>query len=79
MYAKLNREYPVSWITRNLEKANMKIKKVKKYTILHSEDSMNRQINVAQNKLQLLPNHLKSGMESYLSELRYILLYNYAN
>lgn len=64
------REFPLTWTKRHLEKAGMRIVKSKNFTILHSEDSIRRQIRVAQSKLALMPSiALRAGMEQYLSEL----------
>mmetsp|Transcript_5270 Transcript_5270/g.5411 ORF Transcript_5270/g.5411 Transcript_5270/m.5411 type:complete len:272 (-) Transcript_5270:28-843(-) len=64
------REYPVEWVTRHLEKSGLHILRSKSFTILHSEESMMRQLRVAQSKLQLMPNiALKQGMQVYLQDL----------
>lgn len=67
------REYPLSWVSRTLENNKLQVRKVKKFTILHNEDSVLRQLKVAQNKLALLPVVLQSSMERYLVELRYVI------
>jgi hypothetical protein len=51
---------------------NVVITCTKTFTILHSEDSINRQIRVAQSKLDLFPNDLlRDGMKAYIEDLRY--------
>ena len=41
-----------------------------RYTILHSEDSILRQLKVGQSKLHLFPNQaVKQGMETYMVDL----------
>jgi hypothetical protein len=51
---------------------NVVITCTKTFTILHSEDSINRQIRVAQSKLDLFPNDLlRDGMKAYIDDLRY--------
>eukprot|EP01036_Dinobryon_divergens_P039942 gene39943-52729_t len=65
-----DQEYPVEWMTRHLERSGLRILRSKNFTILHSEDSMMRQLRVAQSKLALMPNiALKQGMQAYLQEL----------
>ncbi len=56
-------------MARNLEKLDLKFKS-KKFTILHSENSINRQINVVTNKLPLLPPAIRASSELYLKDLR---------
>ena len=63
------REYPLTWISRTLENSQFQLRKIKKFTILHNEDSIMRQLKVAQNKIPLLSPSLQEGMESYLNEL----------
>lgn len=65
-----NREYPVDWITRHMEREGLRVVKTKSFNILHSIDSATRQIRVAQTKLDLMPSGaLKQGMKTYLEEL----------
>jgi hypothetical protein len=68
------REYPLSWMSRTLQKSALDTRKVKKFTILHNEDSILRQLKVAQNKVPLLSPILRSSIENYLLELRYMFL-----
>ena len=56
-------------MTRTLEKCNFQLRKQKKFTILHNEDSILRQVKVAQNKIPLISPVLQRGIESYLAEL----------
>lgn len=64
------REFPLSWMTRHLSKAKFKTLKTKKFTILHSEESILRQIRVGYSKLALMPKtSIRHGMEQYLLEL----------
>ena len=56
------REFPYDWMVRHIEGSGMKIVDSKKYTKVHSEISVIRQIKVAQSKLYLMQfNPLKSG------------------
>eukprot|EP01035_Chromulina_nebulosa_P019682 gene19682-25601_t len=64
------REFPLNWMIRHLESAHFKILKSKSFTILHSEESILRQLRVAQSKLDLMPHmSLRQGMELYLRDL----------
>jgi len=64
------REYPIDWMIRHLEKSQFKVLSKKTYSILHSEESINRQLKVGQTKLPLFKNPaLKAGMEDYMAEL----------
>lgn len=65
------REFPLSWVKRHLEQSHFTVLKSKNFTIMHSEDSVRRQIRVAQTKLTLMPGPppLRAGMELYLSDL----------
>jgi hypothetical protein len=64
------REFPLNWMIRHLEIANFKILKSKSFTILHSEESILRQLRVAQSKLDLMPHmSLHQGMDIYLRDL----------
>jgi hypothetical protein len=57
-------------MTRHLAQSNMTVLKTKAFTILHSEESILRQIRVAQSKLVLFSNEqLRHGMEQYLTDL----------
>jgi len=64
------REFPLQWMTRHLENANMTVVQSKKFTIMHSEESVLRQLRVARSKLTLITSpSLRQGMEVYLDEL----------
>lgn len=55
---------------RHLESADFKILTSKSFAILHSEESILRQLRVARSKLDLMPNPaLRQGMDAYLREL----------
>jgi hypothetical protein len=64
------REFPLSWIKRHLERANIHVLKSKNFTILHSEESIGRQIRVASSKLPLMPVEVRAGTEKYLNDLQ---------
>jgi hypothetical protein len=55
---------------RHLEKAQFRVVKSKNFTILHSDESVTRQIRVASSKLPLMPLSVRAGMEQYLNELQ---------
>ena len=57
------REYPIEWITRHLEKSGMRVIHTKSYSILHSEESLLRQIKVAEQKLPLMSEELRNSMK----------------
>lgn len=63
------REYPISWMVRHLEKSGFKVLHTKKCTILHSEESIMRQVRVASSKLELMPPEMSGGMTAYLADL----------
>ena len=65
------REYPLDWMMRHLERNHLKIMKSKNYTILHTLNTITRQIRVAESKLSLIShNDLRSGMIKYLDNLK---------
>ena len=65
-----NREFPLSWVKRHMERAHFSVIGSKNFTILHSESSIIRQIRVGQSKLSLIHfSPLKSGLEKYLNDL----------
>jgi len=65
------REFPLEWMTRHLEKSNFEILHSANYTILHSEESITRQLRVGEQKLDLMADAgLRAGMQSYLNGLR---------
>lgn len=65
------REFPLEWMTRHLEKSNFDVLNTATYSILHSEDSITRQLRVAELKLDyFLDSSLRNGMQSYLDGLR---------
>mmetsp|Transcript_28683 Transcript_28683/g.48398 ORF Transcript_28683/g.48398 Transcript_28683/m.48398 type:complete len:300 (+) Transcript_28683:16-915(+) len=65
------REFPLEWMTRHLEKSNFDVLNTATYSILHSEDSITRQLRVAELKLDFfLDSNLRSGMQRYLDGLR---------
>jgi hypothetical protein len=55
---------------RHLELAQMKVVQSKNFSILHSEDSILRQVRVAQSKLELMNPALRQGMNAYLQDIR---------
>ena len=64
------REFPLDWMTRHLERSNFEVVNTKNFTILHSEESILRQLKVGQSKLPLFPNpKLREGLETYIGEL----------
>ena len=63
------REYPMDWMTRHLEKSGFKVMHTKKCTILHSEESILRQLRVGSSKLDLMPEGAREGMTTYLADL----------
>lgn len=59
---------------RHIEKAGLRMSNVRNLSILHSEHSILRQLNVARSKLPLIAQQpggpmLKAGMEDYLNNL----------
>ena len=65
------REFPLEWMTRHLEKSNFDVLHTATFSILHSEESINRQLRVAELKLEYMADAtLRSGMQSYLDALR---------
>lgn len=64
------REFPLDWMTRHLTKSRLRVLHSKSYAILHNEDTILRQVRVAQSKLQYLTDAgLRHGMEVYLYDL----------
>lgn len=64
------REFPLSWMIRHIDQSGMTVVGSKKFTIMHSETSVIRQLKVAQSKLSLLQNNpLRNGMDKYLLDL----------
>lgn len=63
------REFPLSWMERHLQKNNMKVIGVKSYSIIHTENSAIRQINVGRSKINHMSPILKNPMISYLNDL----------
>jgi hypothetical protein len=64
------REYPSEWVIRHLEGEGLRVFKSKIFTILHSEDSLLRQLRVARSKLELMPQaSLRMAMDSYLTDI----------
>lgn len=54
------------------ETAQLSVLGSKTFTILHSEESITRQIRVAEGKIGLFGNEaLQQGMRAYISDLRY--------
>lgn len=65
------REYPLDWMIRHLERNQLKITNSKNFTILHTINTITRQIRVAESKLSLMHhNELRSGMSKYLDDLK---------
>lgn len=64
------REFPLDWVTRHMERSGFRIVRSKSFTILHSLDSMTRQLRVAQSKLPYMRDPgLRQGMQGYLQDL----------
>lgn len=68
------REFPLTWTNRHLEQANFSILNSKSFTIMHSQESIIRQIKVGRNKIYLMHADLRSGMERYLDDLESVVL-----
>lgn len=65
------REFPLEWMTRHLEKSNFDVLHTATFSILHSEDSISRQVKVAELKLDYMADSsLRGGMQSYLDGLK---------
>ena len=63
------REYPLEWMKRHLTNSGFKVMHTKKFTILHTEDSIMRQLRVASSKLSLMPTAAQYGMDAYLKDI----------
>ena len=63
------REFPLSWTLRHLETAGFRVVQHKSMTILHSENSILRQLNVGRSKLPYMAEPVRAGMAQYLTEL----------
>jgi hypothetical protein len=63
------REYPLEWIVRHLQDSGFKVLHTKKCTILHSEESIMRQLKVASSKLELMHPFAQDGMADYLNDI----------
>ena len=61
-------------MVRHLEGAGFRVTQQRSMTILHSEASIARQVNVGRSKLKHFPPLAKAGMEAYLDDLEYVLL-----
>ena len=61
-------------MTRHLEKSNFDVMNSATFSILHSEDSLNRQVRVAELKLDYMSDaSLRNGMQTYLNGLRWVI------
>ncbi len=70
MFFNYYREFPLEWMIRHLKRSHFNILHSKSYTILHNEDTILRQVRVAQSKLQYISDsNLRNGMEVYLYDL----------
>ena len=57
---------------RHLGQAGLRVVDSKNYSILHSVETINRQVAVAESKLPIIAHSgLRYGMETYLQDLRY--------
>lgn len=63
------REYPVEWMQRHLERLGFRVVESQKFTIMHTESSILRQLRVGQSKLTFIDSSLRGGMETYLQQL----------
>ncbi len=71
--ARCYREFPVDWMTRHLIESGFVCtpEHIKSFSILHSVDSLLRQVKVAESKLVSISNvPLREGMRIYLEELK---------
>ena len=60
----------MDWIKRHMEREGLRVLGTKSFNILHTAESAQRQIRVAQTKLSLMPSSvLRAGMTTYLQEL----------
>ena len=64
------REYPSEWVIRHMEKEGLRVFKNKVFTILHSKESVTRQLMVARSKLELMSQaSVRMAMDSYLTDI----------
>jgi len=64
------REYPLTWIVRQLEKTGFEVTEKKKFPIMYSHQTICRQIRVARSKLRFFKTEqLKEGMREVLDQL----------
>jgi len=63
------REFPLHWTLRHLEAVGFKVVQHKSMTILHSEKSIIRQLNVGRSKLPYMAVPIRDGMTQYLNDL----------
>ena len=54
---------------RHLHRAGLTVVECRKFTILHSQSSLMRQLRVGQSKLPLMNAHLRPGFEEYFKDL----------
>ena len=60
---------------RHLRRAGLDIVDSQKFTILHNESSLIRQLKVGQSKLPLMNSLLRPGFEGYFNDLEYARYY----
>ena len=61
---------------RHLEQSGLETEHQKSFSILHSEQSILRQLRVAENKLRHFPDaELTKGMATYVTHLKYTTLH----
>lgn len=69
----------MEWMHRHLEHAHFRVVESKNFSILHGEDSIIRQVRVAQSKLDLMNPAIRAGMGAYLMDLRCFFVVNACN
>jgi hypothetical protein len=66
------REFPLEWMERHLDKSGFEIQQSKKFSIMHSEASILRQLRVGQSKLGYMNPAVRIGYEAYFKDLEYV-------
>ena len=67
---KTYREFPLTWVTRHLERAGFKTIDIRKFPIRYRARFVNAQLDMCINRLHLVPDDLRTALADHVEELR---------
>jgi hypothetical protein len=67
---KTYREFPLAWVTRQLERWGFRMVDIRKFPIRYRARFVNAQLDMCANRLHLVPEDLRSALAAHVEDLR---------